>query len=56
MAITKVFSTIDSSSHGIITPDAIPMKVPEAALYFLGSVFQKLRTEHTSLSLPRFIQ
>lgn len=39
----KVFHVLDIFSRGSISEANINRWVPEAALYFLGSVFQKIR-------------
>jgi len=48
--VTKVFNILDIFSRGTISEANISRWVPEAALYFLGSVFQKIRNLRISLT------
>lgn len=48
-AIEKIFKGLDVFNRGRISETNINKWIPESALYFLGSVFQKIRQERMTL-------
>ena len=54
VAIHKIFRSMDLFSRGVISDACINKWIPEAALYFLGSVFQKIKHAHLVLTQEQF--
>ena len=55
-AIEKVFRVMDIFSKGIISEANVNKWVPEPALYFLGSVFQKIRNSRMPMPKDQFFE
>ena len=50
----KIFRLLDIFNRGKISETNINKWIPEAALYFLGSVFQKIKAGRLTLSVEEF--
>lgn len=49
-AIGKIFKGLDIFNRGTITQTNINKWIPEEALYFLGDIFQRIRSQRLNLS------
>ena len=54
-ALDKIFKCLDIFNRGRISEANINKWIPESALYFLGSVFQKMRQERLVLTREHFL-
>ena len=54
-ALDKIFKSLDVFNRGRISQTNINKWIPESALYFLGSIFQKIRQQRLNLNLMEFM-